>query len=71
MDWNALTTSEKRVAEMASMGLSNKEIASVLRIQEQTVKNALSSAMRKLGVRNRVELAIAISARNQRLDQAD
>lgn len=71
MDWTTLTTSEKRTVEFAAMGLSNKEIASLLRNQEQTVKNTLSCALHKLGLRNRVELAVAITVRNLRLDQLD
>lgn len=71
MDLTTLTTSEKRVVEFVAMGLSNKQIASILRIQEQTVKNTLSCAMRKLGVHKRAELIVAITARNLRLDKLD
>lgn len=49
---------EMDVIELVARGLENKEIARELGIREQTVKNHLSSAMRKLGVRNRQEVAI-------------
>ena len=56
---NPLTSAESRIVELASGGKTNREIALLLDIKEQTVKNALSVAMRKLGVRNRVELCLA------------
>lgn len=49
---------EMDVIELVARGLENKEIARDLGIREQTVKNHLGSAMRKLGVRNRQEVAI-------------
>jgi DNA-binding NarL/FixJ family response regulator len=39
-------------------GGTNKEIAARLGLREQTVKNHLSRVYRKVGVRNRVELAV-------------
>ena len=45
--------------DLVSRGLTNKEIALQLGITETTVKNTMTSAMRKLGVRNRVQAAMA------------
>ena len=48
-------------------GATNKEIAARLGLTEQTVKNRLSRIYRKVGVRNRVELALR-AARHLRDD---
>jgi DNA-binding CsgD family transcriptional regulator len=56
----ALTASERRVAAMASEGLSNPEIAQALFITKKTVESHLSSAYRKLGIRSRAELTTAL-----------
>lgn len=55
----SLTDSERRVAQlMADEGLSDREIAARLGFSEQTVKNYLSRAIKSLGVKNRIELAV-------------
>lgn len=51
------STAQARVARLAILGKTNREIAAELALQLQTVKNELSAAMKRLGVRNRVELA--------------
>jgi DNA-binding CsgD family transcriptional regulator len=51
-----LTHSERRVAELASRGLSNKEIAGALFISVHTVEVHLSRSYAKLGVRSRTQL---------------
>jgi DNA-binding CsgD family transcriptional regulator len=56
----ALTTSERRVAERAASGRSNKEIAAELLISLRTVESQLSSVYRKLAVRSRGQLATAL-----------
>jgi DNA-binding CsgD family transcriptional regulator len=53
----ALTPSERRVAEIAADGASNREIAQALFVTTKTVEVHLTSAYRKLGVRGRAELA--------------
>jgi DNA-binding NarL/FixJ family response regulator len=61
-----LTARELDVAATVARGLSNSEIASELHITLSTVKTHLASLMTKLGVRNRVEIAIwALGRRNQ------
>ncbi|HEY7282996.1 MAG TPA: LuxR C-terminal-related transcriptional regulator [Actinomycetota bacterium] len=52
-----LTGSERRVAELAADGMTNREVAEALYLSEHTVESHLSSAYRKLGVRSRTELA--------------
>jgi DNA-binding CsgD family transcriptional regulator len=56
----ALTTSERRVAEMAATGASNKEIAQSLFVTLRTVEMHLSGSYHKLGIRSRHELGAAL-----------
>lgn len=53
-----LSKQEKECAKLVSMGSSNKEIASILNLQEITIKKHLSSVYKKLSVKNRIELAL-------------
>jgi len=57
---DALTASERRVAEMASEGLTNREIAQALFVTEKTVEGHLGHAYRKLDIRSRSELPRAL-----------
>lgn len=52
-----LTPSERRVADLAVQGLTNREIADTLFLSVKTVEANLSRVYRKLGVRGRAELA--------------
>jgi DNA-binding CsgD family transcriptional regulator len=52
----ALTPSERRVAELAARGQSNRDIAQALFITEKTVETHLGHAYDKLGVRSRHKL---------------
>lgn len=52
----ALTASERRVAEMARGGMTNRAIAEALFVTEKTVEAHLSRAYSKLGVRSRARL---------------
>jgi two-component system response regulator DesR len=54
---NPLTERERAVLAAAAHGASIAEIASSLFLSEGTVRNYLSVAIQKLGVRNRVEAA--------------
>ena len=53
-----LTRTERNVAYCVGNGLSNKEIAEKLCISPGTVRNNLSSALAKLNLRDRTQLAI-------------
>ena len=53
-----LTLRQRRVLELLSQGLSNKQIARTLGISEITVKAHVSSIFKKLGVTNRVQAVL-------------
>ena len=54
----ALTRREREVLEQAALGMSNRQIGEELEIAEQTVKNHLSSAMRKLSLHDRTHAVV-------------
>ncbi len=55
-----LTRREHECAQLVSRGLSNRRIAEMTGLREQSVKNVVSLAMRKLGVDNRVQIALRL-----------
>jgi two-component system nitrate/nitrite response regulator NarL len=59
---DALTRREKEIVCLVTEGLSNKEIARQLRIQNTTVKNHVHSILSKLQVRRRGEVAARMRA---------
>ncbi len=64
--WDAadpLTDRERELLRAVAEGASNAEIAANLFLAEGTVRNYLSSAMAKLGARNRTEAAKTAKAR--------
>lgn len=56
-----LTRTERRVAELVARGETNLEIAADLNIAERTVKAHLTSIYDKLGVGNRLSLALLMN----------
>jgi DNA-binding CsgD family transcriptional regulator len=57
---DALTASERRVAQLAAEGMSNKEIAQALFVTIKTVEVHLSHAYRKLEISSRAQLDKAL-----------
>lgn len=55
-----LTAREREVAQAVASGASNKEVARQLGITERTVKAHLTAIMDKLGVRDRLQLALTV-----------
>jgi DNA-binding NarL/FixJ family response regulator len=54
-----LSPREREVLEMATLGLTNAEIARRLKVTSYAIKFHLSSVYRKLGVTNRTEAVVA------------
>jgi len=57
-----LSAKEVQVALLVWQGLTNKDIAAVLRTSEQVVKNYLRTTFDKLGVWTRLELALYVAS---------
>jgi DNA-binding CsgD family transcriptional regulator len=57
---DALTPSERRVAELAEQGMTNREIAQALFVSTKTVEFHLRNAYFKLRIRSRAELGDAL-----------
>ncbi len=55
-----LTAREKEVFEMLILNHSTKEIAVKLGISEKTVRNHISNAMQKLGVKGRASAVVEL-----------
>lgn len=53
-----LTKTELKIIEQIAYGLSNKEIADILKLSEGTVRNYISTILNKLKLRDRTQLAI-------------
>lgn len=58
LDDHGLTPRDRLVMRILASGATNREIAARLGLREQTVKNRLSTIYGKLGLRNRLELAV-------------
>jgi DNA-binding NarL/FixJ family response regulator len=54
---------EQRVIELVAQGLKNKEVATQIGTTEHVIKNYLRTIYDKLGLWNRVELALWYEAR--------
>ncbi len=56
--FSPLSPREMEILQFVTRGLSNKEIARVLDISHQTVKNHMTSILRKLAVEDRTQAAV-------------
>jgi DNA-binding NarL/FixJ family response regulator len=56
-DHDALTSTERQIAELVATGKTNREVAAELFVTVSTVEANLTRVYRKLGVRSRTELA--------------
>ena len=57
---DSLTASERRIAELAGQGLSNREIAQTLFVTNRTVEGHLTNVFRKLRLDSRTKLNAAL-----------
>jgi DNA-binding NarL/FixJ family response regulator len=53
-----LSPRELEILDFVTNGMSNKEIAGRLRISQQTVKNHMTSILKKLNVQDRTQAAV-------------
>lgn len=60
MSKNILTKREKEVFELLILNKTTNEIASNLNISEKTVRNHISNAMQKLGVKGRAGAVVEL-----------
>lgn len=60
MNKKILTTREQEVFELLVLNKSTKEIAEFLGISEKTVRNHISNAMQKLGVKGRAQAVVEL-----------
>jgi DNA-binding CsgD family transcriptional regulator len=58
---NGLTESERRVAELAANGLTNREVAAQLFMSPKTVEANISRIYRKLGINSRAQLGARLA----------
>ena len=54
----SLNPMERRVLELLTRGLTNKQIAPIIMVSDTTVKNYVSGILRKLGLNRRTEAAV-------------
>jgi ATP/maltotriose-dependent transcriptional regulator MalT len=59
----ALTSTERRVADLVAAGRTNAEVAAELFMSQRTVESHLSRIYRKLDIRSRTELSRALTPR--------
>jgi DNA-binding NarL/FixJ family response regulator len=57
-EWEKLTPKEWEIVRAIAQGASNSEIAQMLFIAEQTVKNRITNILSQLNLRDRTQLAI-------------
>jgi DNA-binding CsgD family transcriptional regulator len=60
-----LTPTERRVAELAASGLTNREVASKAFMSPKTVQANLARVYRKLGISSRAELGARMSVERE------
>ena len=58
---DSLTASERRIAELAGQGLTNREIAQTLFVTARTVEGHLTNVFRKLHIDSRTDLPTALA----------
>ena len=61
-----LTETERRIAELAATGLTNREIAAEAFVSPRTVEDVLSRVYAKLDIRSRAELGAWMAAKRSR-----
>jgi DNA-binding CsgD family transcriptional regulator len=60
-----LTETERRIAELAAAGRTNREVAQAAFVSPKTVEANLARVYRKLGIRSRAELGARMAAESE------
>jgi DNA-binding NarL/FixJ family response regulator len=63
-----LTPTERRVAELAATGMTNREVASAAFMSPKTVEANLARVYRKLGIASRAELGARMADEHRRVE---
>ncbi|MDQ1730212.1 MAG: hypothetical protein QOK10_371, partial [Pseudonocardiales bacterium] len=66
-----LTPSERRVAQLAASGMTNRDVATELFVSVKTVEANMSRIYRKLGIRSRAELGRVVGKQSSTIVQED
>jgi DNA-binding NarL/FixJ family response regulator len=66
---NELSRREYECAQLVAKGMSNRKIAHITGLREQSVKNLVSVIMRKLNCENRVQVALKLTQAGPRSDE--
>ncbi|HZU73398.1 MAG TPA: response regulator transcription factor [Acidimicrobiales bacterium] len=69
-DAQGLSMQERRVLAYVGHGMTNRQIADAMGLQEKTVKNYVSHLLRKLGMERRTQAAVFAARRAQNDDAA-
>jgi DNA-binding NarL/FixJ family response regulator len=67
----SLSPQERRILDLLSEGLSNREIADAMFLAEKTVKNYVSNLLAKLGFQRRTEAALFAQRQQDRAKPRD
>ena len=65
MESRVLTSREKEIFTLLTNNKTTKEIASILKISEKTVRNHISNTMQKLGVKGRASAVVELIKLNE------
>ncbi len=57
-----LSAREHEIAELVAKGLSNKRISEIIGLREQSVKNMVSTIIRRLSCENRTQVALKLAS---------
>ena len=61
---NELTDSERRIAELAASGMTNRQVAEASFVSPKTVEANLARVYRKLGIHSRAELGARLAGKS-------
>jgi len=60
-NWESLSDREKQVAALTCLRYTNRQMAGLLHLSPETIKSHMQSALKKFGLRRKVELRLQLS----------